>query len=135
VSVPAANEQIELPPLPPSRESYSHEVISFGFWAGDKKVREPMYYSYTAPEPPGLRPSGSVRCTRPARRWVGERSAMAQLPYESARSAADPRAALLGFLESAYCAGADLGDWDREDLKSSWCPDLPALSQLLREAD
>jgi hypothetical protein len=117
---------------PVSRESYSHEVISFGFWAGDKKVREPMYYSYTAPEPPGLR----ERPLRPAgARWVGERSAMAQLPYESVRSAADPRAALLAFLESAYCAGGDLGDWDREDLKSSWCPDPPALSQLLREAE
>ena len=117
---------------PVSREAYTHEVISFGFWAGDRKVREPMYYSYTAPEPPGLR----ERPLRPAdARWVGERSAMAQLPYESVRIAADPRASLLSFLESAYCGGADLADWDREDLRSSWCPDPPALRQLLEETD
>jgi len=117
---------------PVSREAYTHEVISFGFWAGDKKVREPTYYSYTAPEPPGLR----ERPLRPAgARWVGERSAMAQLPYESVRSAPDPRAALLSFLESAYCGGADLGNWDREDLTSSWCPDPPALRRLIEEAD
>ncbi len=117
---------------PVSREAYTHEVISFGFWAGDRKVREPMYYSYTSPEPPGLR----ERQLRPAEaRWVGERSAMAQLPYESVRTAADPRAALLSFLESAYCGGADLGGWDREDLRSSWCPDPRALRQLLGETD
>src|SRR5438046_5353699 len=40
---------------PVTREAYSHEVISFGFWAGDQNVPEPAYYSYTAPEPPGLR--------------------------------------------------------------------------------
>jgi hypothetical protein len=115
---------------PVSREAYSHEVISFGFWAGDKNVREPTYYSYTAPEPPGLRD----RPLRPAdARWVGERSAMAQLPYESVRTAADPRTTLLSFLESAYCGGADLGEWDRQDLTSSWCPDPPTLRQLLGE--
>jgi hypothetical protein len=117
---------------PVSREAYTHEVISFGFWAGDENVREPMYYSYTAPEPPGLR----ERPLHPAdARWVGERSSMAQLPYESVRTAAHPRAALLSFLESAYCAGADLGNWDREDLTSSWCPDPPALRRLIEEGD
>ena len=40
---------------PVTREAYTHEVISFGFWAGDQNVREPTYYSYTAPEPAGLR--------------------------------------------------------------------------------
>ena len=40
---------------PVTREAYTHEVISFGFWAGDKDVREPTYYSYTLPEPAGLR--------------------------------------------------------------------------------
>ena len=68
-------------------------------------------------------------------RWVGERSSMAQLPYESVRTAAHPRAALLSFLESAYCAGADLGSWDRDDLTSSWCPDPPALRRLIEEGD
>lgn len=99
-----------------TREAYSHEVISFGFWAGDQNVREPSYYSYTAPESAGLR----ERPLRPAAaKWT---ETMALLPYEAVRTAADPRAALLEFLESAYEAGAGAAGWDREDLESSWCP-------------
>jgi hypothetical protein len=113
---------------PVSREAYTHEAVSFGFWAGDQKVREPTYYSYTFPEPPGLR----AKELRPDdARWVGERSAMAHLPYESVRTVPDPRATLLSFLESAYCGGSDLADWDREDLTSSWCPRPAELRQLL----
>jgi hypothetical protein len=99
-----------------TREGYSHELVSFGFWAGDQNVREPSYYSYTAPEPPGLR-------ERPLRpddaRWT---ETLALLPYEAVRTSADPRATLLAFLESAYEAGADTAGWDRADLESSWCP-------------
>ena len=99
-----------------TQEAYSHEVVSFGFWAGDQNVREPSYYSYTAPEPPGLR----ERPLRPeAAVWT---DAMALLPYEAVRTAADPRESLLAFLESAYEAGAAAAGWDREDLESSWCP-------------
>jgi hypothetical protein len=116
---------------PVSREAYSHEVISFGFWAGDVKVREPTYYSYTAPEPPGLR-------DKPLRpddaRWAGEGSAMALLSYESVRAASDPRAALLSFLETAYCGGSDLAGWNREELASSWCPEPAKLRDLLGES-
>jgi hypothetical protein len=99
-----------------TREAYSHEVVSFGFWAGDKNVREPAYYSYTAPEPAGLRD----RPLRPDEaRWT---ETLALLPYDAVRTAADSRAALLDFLESAYEAGADAAGWDRKDLESSWCP-------------
>jgi uncharacterized protein DUF5996 len=99
-----------------SREGYSHELISFGFWCGDRNVREPSYYSYTAPEPPGLRD----RPLRPgAAQWT---DTLALLPYEAVRTAADPRSTLLEFLESAYEAGADTAGWDRKDLESSWCP-------------
>ena len=90
---------------PVTREAYSHEVVSFGFWAGDANLREPSYYSYTAPEPPGLRerslqPDGAA--------WVEQGAgSMALLPYEAVRTSADPRAALLAFLESTYEAGAD----------------------------
>jgi hypothetical protein len=112
-----------------TREAYSHEVISFGFWAGDKKVREPCYYSYTAPEPDGLK----EQPLRPdAAHWAGEGSALALLSYESVRAARDPRTALLAFLESAYCAGSDLAGWDREALTSSWCPKPAALADLLK---
>ncbi len=111
------------------REAYSHEVISFGFWAGDDKVREPTYYSYTAPEPPDLRqqplhPDDAA--------WTDYgASLLALLPYEAVRTATDPRAALLAFLESAYEAGAVTAGWDQADLVSSWCPPRAELSQLL----
>lgn len=114
---------------PVTREAYSHEVVSFGFWAGDQKVREPSYYSYTAPEPAGLR-------ERPLRpddaHWTAlGSSSLALLPYETVRSAADPKATLLAFLESSYQAGAGAAGWDLEDLKSSWCPNPPLLNELL----
>ena len=112
---------------PVDREAYSHEVISFGFWAGDDKVREPSYYSYTAPEPPGLR----QQPLRPNDAFWADNSSLALLPYEAVRRAADPRAALLSFLESAYQAGAGPPGWDRAKLASSWCPTPPELSQLL----
>jgi hypothetical protein len=104
-----------------TREAYTHQVVSFGFWAGDRQVREPSYYSYTSPEPAGLRdrqlePAGKVR-------WVEMgASSLAMLTYEEVRTAPDPRATLLGFLESAYEAGADAAGWNRDELVSSWCP-------------
>jgi Family of unknown function (DUF5996) len=103
-----------------TREAYSHEVVSFGFWAGDVNLREPAYYSYTAPEPSGLR----ERPLRPdAAAWVEQGAgSMALLPYEAVRTSPDPRAVLLAFLESTYEAGADSAGWDRADLESSWCP-------------
>jgi len=108
---------------PVSREAYTHEVVSFGFWAGDQNVREPAYYSYTAPEPDGLRgrelsPAGHVR-------WVElGGGSLAILPYEDVRTALDPKAMLLDFLESAYEAGADAAGWDRGELVSSFCPPI-----------
>jgi hypothetical protein len=112
-----------------TREAYSHEVVSFGFWAGDQNVREPSYYSYTAPEPVDLR----QQPLRPeAAFWADQgSSSLALLPYDAVRVAADPRAALLGFLESAYQAGAGTSGWDRAALESSWCPTPPELSDLL----
>ncbi|HEX3453475.1 MAG TPA: DUF5996 family protein [Gaiellaceae bacterium] len=100
-----------------TREAYTHEVVSFGFWAGDANVREPAYYSYTAPEPAGLR----ERPLRPdGAAWSDQ--GLALLTYETVRTAANPRATLLDFLESAYEAGADAAGWNRGDLESSWCP-------------
>jgi hypothetical protein len=100
-----------------TREAYSHDVISFGFWAGDDNVREPTYYSYTAPEPNGLREQ-SLRPTEA--RW--QETGIATLPYEVVRDAADPRETLLEFLDSAYRAGAITAGWDLAELSSSWCP-------------
>ena len=112
-----------------TREAYSHEVVSFGFWAGDQKVREPAYYSYAAPEPAGLR----EQPLRPEQAgWIEQgASSLALLPFEAVREAADPRATLLAFLESAYQAGATALGWDRAELTSSWCPAPLELNELL----
>lgn len=114
---------------PVTREAYTHEVVSFGFWAGDQNVREATFYSYTAPEPDGLRD----RPLRPAEAVWGELAggSLAMLPYDAVRTSGDPRATLLAFLESAYEAGAGTAGWDRTDLESSWCPDPPVLDGLL----
>jgi hypothetical protein len=94
---------------PVTQEAYSHELISFGFWAGDATVREPMFYSYTAPEPAGLRDAP----LRPdAASWSElYGGSMALLPYDGARAAGDPRATVLEFLQSAYDAGVRAADW------------------------
>ena len=89
------------------------ELISFGFWAGDQNVPEPTHYSYTSPEPPDLveQPLAAGAA------WIeGPTGSLAQLPYETVRTAADPRATLLEFLQSAYEAGATTAGWDRSEL-------------------
>jgi hypothetical protein len=116
---------------PVTQEAYSHEVIAFGFWAGNERVREPAFYSYTAPEPPGLR---DTRLLPSGARWIEQGAgSLAMLPYELVRSSASPKRTLLAFLESAYQAGAKLAGWDRVELQSSWCPPPPQLSDLLAE--
>jgi hypothetical protein len=96
----------ELPEADPvTREAYSHEVISFGFWPGDPKVRMPAFYSYTAPEPAGLAEK-PLRPEAASWRQPYGSSHLALLPYDEVRSAANPRRTLLEFLESAYEAGA-----------------------------
>jgi hypothetical protein len=100
---------------PVEREAYSHEVTSFGFWAGDAQVREASFYSYASPLPDGL----ASHPLRPeAAKWSPpEGNVQARLAYEAVRSSADPRAALLDFLESAYQAEAHAGGWPVEELR------------------
>jgi hypothetical protein len=102
---------------PVTREAYSREVISFGFWFGDKNFPAPAFYSYTAPEPAGLveEPLQPV-----AARWVDQGgSHLAVLPYDDIRGQADPKALVLEFYESAYQAGALRAGWDADRLS---CP-------------
>ncbi len=106
---------------PVTREAYSHEVVSAGFWFGDDNVPEPAFYSYTAPEPAGLT---DEPLRPPAARWIDSRGAhLALLTYEDARATADPRATVLDFLESAYRAGATRAGWDLAALRCSYAPD------------
>lgn len=97
---------------PVTREAYSREVISSGFWFGDDNFPAPAFYSYTAPEPAGL---ADEPLQPAAARWVKQRSShLAVLPYDDARTQADPKAAALEFYESAYQAGARYAGWDAD---------------------
>ena len=96
------------------REAYSHEVISFGFWAGDDNVPAPAFYSYTAPEPKDL----TDEPLQPeAAFWDNSKGAMALLMYDEARKADSPRRAILQFLESAYRAGAKRANWNTKEFE------------------
>lgn len=96
---------------PVTREAYSRHVISFGFWFGDDTFPEPAFYSYTAPEPPGLADEPLHPATAS---WVERNgSHLAVLRYDDVRTRPDPYAAALEFYESAYRAGADRAGWDR----------------------
>jgi hypothetical protein len=106
-----------IPGLPDAvtREAYSHEVSSAGFWPGDATTRFPAFYSYAYPSPPGFAdaPPGPAGAAFDAK--LGE----FVLPYDVVRRAADPEATLMAFLENTYRAAATLGRWDRDALD---CP-------------
>jgi hypothetical protein len=111
---------------PVAREAYSHEVISFGFWAGDDNIGDAAYYSYTSPEPDGLRNE-----PLPAGEWIEwGAGSLAVLRYDELRQARDPRAMLLAFCESAYTAGARLAGWDIDGFTSTRCPSPSELHEL-----
>ncbi|PTQ13575.1 hypothetical protein CLG96_03365 [Sphingomonas oleivorans] len=105
-----------LPGLPDTvtREAYSHEVSSAGFWPGNDAFPQAAFYSYAYPEPAGFR---ERPITAGARFDAGLGEYI--LPYDSVRSAASPDALLLGFLSTTYAAAADCGGWDRAELE---CP-------------
>jgi Family of unknown function (DUF5996) len=99
-----------VPGLPDAvtREAYSHEVSSAGFWPGNDAFPHAAFYSYAYPEPPGFRdwamPQGAA--FEPS---LGEFI----LPYDAVRAADDPEALLLAFLEASYAAAAETGKWER----------------------
>jgi Family of unknown function (DUF5996) len=96
-----------------TREAYSHECISHGFWPGGGAVTGAAFYSYTAPEPRGL----SERPVRPAQAFYSGELKEFLLMYDDVRAASSPAAALLDFMQSTYEAGADLAGWDRAALE------------------
>jgi len=102
-----------MPGLPDrvSREAYSHEVASAGFWAGGASAAEPFFYSYIYPEP------GGYRAAKVAHGHFDETFGEFVLPYSAARASDDPTGMLSEFFESAYEAGANLAKWDRPALE------------------
>src|SRR5215469_1505881 len=105
-----------VPGLPDAvtREAYSHEVSSAGFWPGNDAFPRAAFYSYACPEPVGFR-------DRPVTPGAHFERALSEfiLPYETVRHAADPDALLLEFLTTTYAAAAETGGWDRAGLE---CP-------------
>ncbi len=96
------------------KEAYSHEVISFGFWAGDDKVRAPAFYSYTYPEPEGL---AEQPLSPKEAFWNTDNGAMAVLMYDDLRKHDNPQAVLLDYLESAYEAGVRCAGWNADEFE------------------
>lgn len=92
-------------------EAYSHEVSSAGYWPGPDG--EGVFYSYAYPEPDGYRDA----TVRPAAASFEPNLGEFILPYTAVRTAADPDAVLLEFLQSTYEAAADLAKWDRAELE------------------
>jgi hypothetical protein len=101
-------------PDPVTREAYSHEVSSAGFWPGNEAFPQASFYSYAYPEPAGFR-GRSVTHGAHFDATLGEFI----LPYDTVRGAAEPDALLLDFLSTTYAAAADAGGWDRAALE---CP-------------
>jgi hypothetical protein len=96
-----------------TREAYSHEVISHGFWPGSGNVPFPAYYAYAAPEPAGFQQAAVL----PASAYYNKETGGYVLPYDDVRRAASPEGALLDFMRTTYEAGANLGGWDRASLE------------------
>jgi hypothetical protein len=111
-----------------TREAYSHEVFSCGFWPGNDMYPQAAFYSYAYPEPPGFKaaavPKGAA---------YHEQFREFFLPYEVVRKSKDPKGLVMQFLQSTYDAAADLGHWDRQSLEVS--PYLSASRDYFQTKD
>jgi hypothetical protein len=96
-----------------TREAYSHEVSSAGFWPGGGDIKGPAFYSYAAPEPTGF----AARKILPSAAFYHPEMKEFFLMYDDVRTAADPKKALMDFLHTTYAAAADAGNWDRKALE------------------
>ncbi|HYK88663.1 MAG TPA: DUF5996 family protein [Acidobacteriota bacterium] len=98
---------------PVTREAYSHEVISAGFWPGSGEIKGPAFYAYSVPEPSGF--AGAA--IRPSAAFYHSGMQEFFLMYDDVRSTPFPGQTLLEFLESTYDAGANLAGWNRSELE------------------
>jgi Family of unknown function (DUF5996) len=97
-----------------TKEAYSHEVISVGFWPGDGEIiKDAAFYAYAAPEPAGFGDS----VVRPAEAFYSKEKSEFFLMYDVVRLAESPEKALMEFCQSTYDAGANLGKWSRAELE------------------
>jgi hypothetical protein len=96
-----------------TREAYSHEVISHGWWPGQGPLGKAAFYSYTAPAPEGL----SEAQVKPVGTVYNKDMSLFLLLYEDMRTSSNPGETLMQFLQSTYEAGANLAGWDRGALE------------------
>ena len=105
------------PPRPEAdrvtRDAYSHEVISSGFWPGGGEIKDAAFYTYAAPETEGFGQSQ----VRPAKAFYDSQLREFFLMYEDVRTSHSPRETLLDFMQTTYEAAAKLGKWDRQELE------------------
>jgi hypothetical protein len=106
-----------------TREAYSHEVISAGFWPGNGGFGAPAFYCYAAPSPADL----DKEKIQPDAAYFDSKLGEFLLKYDDARNAASPADAVLEFLQSSYAAAANLAKWDRKALERN--PNLEVTSQ------
>jgi len=107
-------------------EAYSHEVSSAGFWPGGGAIDYPAFYSYAYPEPDGFR----LAKVRPEGAFFSKDVGEFILPYDAVRTAKDPDAALLAFLQSTYEAAANAAKWNRDALECA-----PGKPGIVREIE
>ena len=99
-----------------NREAYTHEIILFGFNTDSElTIPDASFYAFIVPEPAGLRDAEIA-----GGQWTS--IGLTVLPWETVRTARDPRALLLAFFQSAYEAAAGLAGWDVAAFESAWCP-------------
>ena len=98
-----------------TREAYSHEVISAGFWPGSGPIEDAAFYAYAAPQPDGF----ANAAVKPAAARYDTTLGEFVLMYEDVRRSEDPHATLMDFLQSTYDAAASLAGWDRAQLDRS----------------
>jgi len=96
-----------------TREAYSHEVSSCGFWPGDRRYKQAAFYSYTMPPPAGF----DKAKVRPGAAYWDTQLGEFLLKYDDVRAADSPDQAILDFCQSTYEAGANLAHWDRKALE------------------
>ena len=97
-----------------TKEGYSHEVISVGFWPGDGEIiTDAAFYAYAAPESPGFKDS----LVQPARAFYSPQKSEFFLMYDDVRLSNSPERDLLAFCQSTYGAAANLAHWDRAELE------------------
>jgi hypothetical protein len=109
-----------IPNLPDwvTRDAYSHEVSSCGFWPGGGAIPYPAFYSYAYPEPAGF----SAAAVAPAAAFYSRDLREFILGYDVVRTSDSPDDTLLAFLQTTYEAAADLGGWDRSSLEADLGP-------------